>query len=244
MNFINFMNYGKLYLCPTPLSQDAVFECIPACNREIIEPLRYFIVEEIRTARRFLRKLCPDFPIDDCTFYIFNEHTCKSANWDEILQPLLDGKDAGLLSEAGLPCIADPGADVVWAAQQKNISVVPLAGASSITMALMASGLHGQSFAFLGYLPTDKTALTDKLRKIETASIQNNQTQLFIEAPYRNNQLFEILLKTCRPDTKLCIACNISCHDEYIKTKTISKWKTAPPPQLHKRPTVFALLGN
>jgi 16S rRNA (cytidine1402-2'-O)-methyltransferase len=233
----------KLYLCPTPLSEDAVFEAIPSYNKEIIEPLRYFVVEEIRSARRFLRRLCPNFPIDDCTFFIFNEHTCQSANYEEILQPLLNGNDMGLLSEAGLPCIADPGADLVRAAQRKNIQVVPLAGASSITMALMASGLYGQSFAFYGYLPTDKIALADKLRKLETLSMQNTQTQLFIEAPYRNNQLLEVMLKTCKSDTQLCIACNISGKDEYIKTQTIAQWRKTPPPQLHKKPTVFALLG-
>ena len=234
----------KLYLCPTPLIEDAAVESIPNYNKEVIESLRYFIVEEIRTARRFLRKLCPNFPIDDCTFFVLNEHNCKSANWEELLQPLLDGNDMGLLSEAGLPCIADPGSDLVWAAQQKNIQVVPLVGPSSITMALMASGLYGQSFAFHGYLPTDKTALTDKLRKLENISIQNTQTQLFMEAPYRNNQLFDILLKTCKSDTRLCIACNISSKEEYIKTKTIAQWRNAPPPQLHKKPTVFAIIHN
>jgi 16S rRNA (cytidine1402-2'-O)-methyltransferase len=234
---------GKLYLLPTPINDNDVFESVPNYNKEIIEPLRYFVVEEIRTARRFLRKLCPDFPIDDCTFFVLNEHTCQSAKWEELLQPLLNGNDMGLLSEAGLPCIADPGADFVWAAQQKNIQVVPLVGPSSITMALMASGLHGQQFAFHGYLPTDKTALADKLRKLENSSIQNNQTQLFMETPYRNNQLFDILLKTCRPDTRLCIACNISGKDEYIKTQSIAKWKNSPPPSLHKKPTVFAILG-
>jgi 16S rRNA (cytidine1402-2'-O)-methyltransferase len=233
----------KLYLLPTPLSEDAVFESIPSYNKKIIEPLRYFVVEEIRSARRFLRKLCPDFPIDDCTFFIFNEHTCKSANYEEILQPLLNGNDMGLLSEAGLPCIADPGAELVRAAQQKNIQVVPLVGPSSILMALMASGLHGQSFAFHGYLPTDKTALVDKVRKLENISAQNTQTQLFIETPYRNNQLFEILLRTCKSDTQLCIACNISGKEEYIKTQSIAQWKKSPPPQLHKKPTVFAVLG-
>jgi len=234
---------GKLYLLPTPINDNDVLESIPSYNKEIIEPLRYFVVEEIRTARRFLRKLCPNFPIDDSTFFILNEHTCQSANWEELLQPLLNGNDMGLLSEAGCPCIADPGTDLVWAAQQKDIPVVPLVGPSSITMALMASGLHGQSFAFHGYLPTDKTALMDKLRKLENSSIQNNQTQLFMETPYRNNQLFDILLKTCKPDTRLCIACNISGKDEYIKTQRIAKWKNSPAPQLHKKTTVFAFFA-
>jgi len=234
----------KLYLLPTPLSEDAVFESIPSYNKEIIEPLRYFVVEEIRTARRFLRKLCPDFPIDDCTFFIFNEHTCKSANYEEILQPLLNGNDMGLLSEAGLPCIADPGSDLVRAAQQKNIQVVPLVGPSSIFMALMASGLNGQSFAFHGYLPTDKVKLSDKIHKIEQISSLQQQTQLFIEAPYRNNQLFETLLKECNSNTYLCIACNISQKDEYIKTKSIAQWRKNSPPSLHKKPCVFAILSG
>ena len=234
---------GKLYLLPTPLSEDAVFESIPSYNKEIIEPLRYFVVEEIRSARRFLRKLCPHFPIDDCTFFILNEHSISSVNWEELLHPLLNGNDMGLLSEAGLPCIADPGSELVRIAHQKNIQIVPLVGPSSITMALMASGLYGQQFAFHGYLPTDKTALTDKIRKLENISIQLAQTQLFIEAPYRNNQLFDVLLKTCNSDTQLCIACNISGKDEYIKTQTIAQWKRAATPSLHKKPTVFVILG-
>jgi 16S rRNA (cytidine1402-2'-O)-methyltransferase len=208
-----------------------------------MDALRVFVVEELRTARRFLRKTNPDFPIDDCRFYILNEHTLSSLDLNSIVQLLKEGQDVGLISEAGLPCIADPGCDLVLAAQENEITVVPLVGPSSITMTLMASGLCGQNFAFHGYLPTYKSELTEKIRLLEQHSRRYKQTQLFIETPYRNNHLLDALLSTCQTNTFLCIACNISQDDEYIKTKTIAQWKKNPPPQLHKKPTVFALLA-
>jgi 16S rRNA (cytidine1402-2'-O)-methyltransferase len=235
---------GKLYLLPTPLGEDAVFESIPLYNKTIIDTLRIFVVEEIRTARRFLRKTSPDFPIDDCQFYILNEHTSQNIDLNPVLQHIIDGENIGIISEAGLPCVADPGSNLVALAQQKDIAIVPLAGASSITMALMASGLNGQNFAFCGYLPTDKMALNQKIHKLEQNSSSQQQTQLFIETPYRNNQLFETLLKECKPDTLLCVACNITQKDEYIKTKTIAQWIKNPSPSLHKKPTVFAILAE
>ena len=234
---------GKLYLFPSPLGEESVFETIPLHNKTIMDTVRIFVVEEIRTARRFLRKITPDFPIDDCQFYILNEHTLQNMDFTPVLQHLIDGENIGILSEAGLPCIADPGSELVALAQQKDICVVPLTGASSITLALMASGLCGQNFAFHGYLPTDKTELSHKIHKLEQTSISQQQTQLFIETPYRNNPLFETLLKECKPATKICIACNISQKEEYIKTKSVAQWKQNPPPSLHKKPTVFAVLG-
>ena len=235
---------GKLYLLPTPIGDNDVFESIPLYNKTIIDSIRVFAVEEIRTARRFLRKISPDFPIDDCRFYILNEHTLQNIDLNAVLQFAIDGQDIGLISEAGLPCVADPGSSLVLSAQQKNITVVPLAGPSSITMTLMASGLCGQNFAFHGYLPTDKMELVNKIRKLEQISNSQQQTQLFIEAPYRNNQLFETLLKECKPNTYICIACNISQKDEYIKTKTVVQWKKDYPPSLHKKPCVFALFAE
>ena len=232
---------GKLYLLPTPIGENDVFESIPLYNKTVIDSLRIFVVEEIRTARRFLRKISSNFPIDDCQFYILNEHTSQKIDLSPVLQHLINGENIGIISEAGLPCIADPGSELVALAQQKEITVVPLVGPSSITLALMASGLCGQNFAFHGYLPTDKTELSHKIRQLEQISISQNQTQLFMEAPYRNNQLFEMLLKECKPSTYLCIACNINQKDEYIKTKTIAQWKKTPPPSLHKKPTVFAV---
>ena len=232
---------GKLYLLPTPIGDGDVFEVIPLYNKTIIDSLRIFVVEEIRTARRFLRKISPDFPIDDCQFYILNEHTSQNIDLNPVLQHVIDGKNIGIISEAGLPCIADPGSELVAAAHQKDIAVVPLTGPSSIAMTLMASGFCGQNFAFHGYLPTNKTELRHKIHQLEQNSQQ--QTQLFIEAPYRNNQLFDMLLKECKSGTKLCIACNITQKDEYIKTKTISQWRKNPPPPLHKKPSVFAVGG-
>jgi 16S rRNA (cytidine1402-2'-O)-methyltransferase len=235
---------GKLYLLPTPIGDNNVFESIPSYNKTIIDSLRIFVVEEIRTARRFLRKITPDFPIDDCRFYILNEHTLSSVDLSQILQFAMEGQSIGVISEAGLPCIADPGSELVSLAQKNDIRVVPLTGPSSITMTLMASGLCGQNFAFHGYLPTNRTELIDKIRKLEQHSRSYRQTQLFIETPYRNNQLFDALLTACKADTLLCIACNITQSDEYIKTKTIVLWKKTPPPLLHKKPTVFALLAE
>jgi 16S rRNA (cytidine1402-2'-O)-methyltransferase len=235
-------NMGKLYLLPAPIGDNPVFESIPSYNKTIIDGLRIFVVEEIRTARRFLRKISPDFPIDDCRFYVLNEHTLSSLDLKPILQFAIEGQNIGVISEAGLPCIADPGSELVLLAQKNDIQVVPLVGPSSITMTLMASGLCGQNFAFHGYLPTNKPELIDKIRNLEQCSRLHHQTQLFIEAPYRNNQVFEALLTACKADTFLCIASNISQSDEYIKTKTIAQWKKTPPPLLHKKPTVFALL--
>ena len=232
---------GKIYLIPTPLSDDNISSFVIPYNYEIIKKLRIFVVEELRTARRFLRKISPDFPIDDCQFFILNEHTIKTINFNEILKETINGNDIGLMSEAGLPCIADPGSELVAAAHTKNLTVIPLVGASSIFMALMASGLCGQKFAFHGYLPTDKIELIASIRKLEQQSRIEQQTQIFMETPYRNMQLLEILLKHCCTDTLLCIACNINGKEEYIKTKTIAQWKKYTLPQLHKKPTIFAI---
>jgi 16S rRNA (cytidine1402-2'-O)-methyltransferase len=232
---------GTLYLLPTPIGENPVFDSVPVNNKTVIDTLRIFVVEEIRTARRFLRKLNPDFPIDDCQFYVLNEHTLANIDLTPVLRFALDGHNIGLISEAGLPCIADPGSDLVLLAQQNDIRVVPLVGPSSIVMTLMASGLCGQHFAFQGYLPAHKPELIDKIHKLEQHSRLHRQTQLFIEAPYRNNQLFDTLLSVCRANTLLCVACNITQNDEYIKTKSIAQWKQTPFPKLHKKPTVFAL---
>ena len=234
---------GKLYLIPTPIDDNDVFNSIPLYNKTIIDGIRIFVVEEIRTARRFLRKISPNFPIDDCQFYILNEHTSQSIDLSSILQFAIDGNDIGLVSEAGMPCVADPGSNLVLLAQQKNIKIIPLSGPSSITMTLMASGLCGQNFAFNGYLPTDKSELINKIRKLEQYSSSQHQTQLFIETPYRNNQLFETLLKECKSNTYICIACNISQEDGYIKTKTVAEWKKNLPDSLHKKLCVFAVLA-
>jgi 16S rRNA (cytidine1402-2'-O)-methyltransferase len=233
------MQKGKLYLIPSTIGESPVNRVIPSYNVEIINKIDTFIVEEVRTARRFLKKAGIIKPIDDLTFLILNEHT----KFEEILNYLEvidNGNNIGLLSEAGVPCIADPGADIVKIAQEKNIDIIPLVGPSSILMSLMASGFNGQNFAFLGYLPIDKKMRSDKIKEIERNIYQNDQTQIFIEAPYRNNQLIEALMSTCRNDTMLCVACDISLEKESIKSKSIAYWKKTKF-DYHKKATVFLL---
>lgn len=240
INLTNTHTYGKLYLVPTPLSDGDIDIYLPPLNKHIINDIRFFVVEELRTARRFLRKLSPTFPIDSCDFQLLNEHT-PLINLDDLLLPLLQGNNMALLSEAGLPCVADPGSELVIKAQQKNINIIPLVGASSIFMALMASGLSGQNFAFCGYLPTDKQKLTSKIQSMEIHSYKHQQAQIFMEAPYRNNQLLNSVLQNCGGNTYLCIAANITSTNEYIVTKTITEWKKSNLPNLHKQPTIFVL---
>lgn len=228
-----------LYLIPVTLGETSHEQVLPAYNREVILPLRHFIVENIRTARRFLKKTDPAIVIDDLTFYELNKHTTP----EEVtgyLAPLAKGESVGVISEAGCPAIADPGADVVAMAQRQGYRVVPLVGPSSILMALMASGFNGQSFAFHGYLPIDGNERTQMIKKLEGRVYGENQTQLFIETPYRNNKLAEELLRTCRPGSRLCIASNITCEDESIRTRTIKEWQ-GKLPDMNKKPTIFLL---
>lgn len=232
---------GKLFLLPTPLGENAPMEVIPIYNTEIIRGLRIFVVEQLRTARRFLRKIDPQFPIDEAIFVELNEHTIENFDYNAVIQYLLKGKDVGLLSEAGLPCVADPGNAMVALAHEKNIEVCPLVGPSSLMLALMASGMNGQNFVFHGYLPREKDKLKEKIVAMENISIKYHQTQIFIEAPYRNVQLFDLLLNTCRPDTLLCIATNISLETQTIKTLSVSQWKKYKNIDIHKKPTVFIL---
>ena len=177
----------------------------------------------------------------ELALHLLNEHTEDKALPD-LLKTLLAGKDVGLMSDAGCPGVADPGAKLVALAHQKGIRVVPLVGPSSILLALMASGLNGQQFAFLGYLPVDKTERNQKLKEIEKRAQTHNETQIFIETPYRNQHMLEALLSTCHANTRLCIASQVSLADEFIVTKSISGWKQSAPPDLHKKPTVFLLL--
>lgn len=228
-----------LYLIPVTLGETSHEQVLPAYNREVILTLRHFIVENIRTARRFLKKTDPAIVIDDLTFYELNKHTTP----EEVtgyLAPLAKGESVGIISEAGCPAIADPGADVVAMAQRQGYRVVPLVGPSSILMALMASGFNGQSFAFHGYLPIDGNERTQMIKKLEGRVYGENQTQLFIETPYRNNKLAEELLRTCRPGSRLCIASNITCEDESIRTRTIKEWQ-GKLPDMNKKPTIFLL---
>jgi len=230
---------ASLFLIPTILGDTTISKVLPDYNKTVILSVKHFIVENIRTARRFLKKTEPSIDIDTLTFFTLNKHTSKESIAG-FLKPIEEGYSVGIISEAGCPAIADPGAEVVALAHQKNIQVIPLVGPSSILLALMASGFNGQSFAFHGYLPIDNEQRIKTLKMLEQRIYSESQTQLFIETPYRNNKLFDDILKTCKPATKLCIAADITLDSEYIKTLSISDWKKHKP-DLSKRPSIFAL---
>lgn len=221
------------------LGETSIEKVIPSYNTGIISELKFFIVENIRTARRFLKKCNPEIDIDELIFLELNKHTDKK-DISGFLDPMKRGVSIGVMSEAGCPGVADPGADVVAIAQQKGYKVVPLVGPSSILMAVMASGFNGQSFAFHGYLPIDSNERINKLKQLETICYKEDQTQLFIETPYRNMKLAEDILEHCKPQTQLCIATNISCEDEQIITKSVKAWK-GNLPDLNKKPTIFLI---
>ena len=230
---------AKLFLIPNVLSEGNWQNVLPAQIHPILTNTKYFIVENIRTARRFMKQVNREINIDECTFYELNKRT-KSSELPGFLKPLGQGFDVGVISEAGCPGVADPGADVVRIAHQKGYNVVPIVGPSSILLALMASGLNGQNFAFVGYLPVKPNERVKEIAALEKRIKNNKQTQIFIETPYRNNQLISDLLKTCSPTTLLCIAANITGENEFIATKTIQQWKTKVP-DLHKQPVIFLL---
>lgn len=228
-----------LYLLPVTLGDTLLDKVLPSYNLEVIAHIRHFIVEDVRSARRFLKKVNKEFDIDSMTFYPLNKHT-SPADISGYLKPLQEGKPMGVISEAGCPAVADPGADVVAIAQQKNLKVVPLVGPSSIILSVMASGFNGQSFSFNGYLPIEAGERAKKLKQLEQRVYTEQQTQLFIETPYRNNRLMEDILHHCRPQTKLCIAANITCEDQYIKTQSVKNWQ-GHLPDLSKTPCIFLL---
>ncbi|HCO66899.1 MAG TPA: SAM-dependent methyltransferase [Dysgonomonas sp.] len=230
---------GSLYLIPVTLGDTPHNKVIPEENREIVGTIKYFIVENIRTARRFLKKAEPAINIDDLTFFELNKHTDKT-QIDTYLKPICDGQNIGLMSEAGVPAIADPGADVVAIAQRNGYKVIPLVGPSSILLSLMASGFNGQSFAFNGYLPIDANERIRKIKQMENRIFHEDQTQIFIETPYRNEKLVNDIIKNCSPSTKLCIAMNITCEDEYIKTMPVKNWQKHLP-DMHKKTCIFLI---
>lgn len=232
-------NKGTLYLIPTTLGESAYDQVIPSFNNTILQEIDVFIVENIKTARRFIKKTAPEKVIDDLVFYEINKRT----NLDMLptfLKPIDEGKNIGVISDAGCPGVADPGADVVALAHQKNIKVMPLVGPSSILLSLMASGFNGQSFCFNGYLPKEQKDRVRKLKDLERMAIAQKQTQLFIETPYRNQHVLTDLLANCNPNTKLCIAVDITMASEQIATKTIAEWKNTTI-DLNKRPCIFLL---
>jgi len=241
---------GKLILFPVPIGADDIDVSLPPHNMQLLASCRTFIVEELRTARRFLKKAGYPHPIGEpdkdgieTVFYELNEHTPHS-EIGGYLDAIKRGENIGLLSEAGLPCVADPGAMITRAAQHLGIEIVPLVGPSSLMMALMASGFNGQNFAFVGYLPVDRSRRASAIRHLEERMIREHQTQLFIEAPYRNNQMLEALATTLKPQTLVCVATDLTLPTQMIRTKPCSKWKTERAKvDLHKRNTVF-LIGQ
>lgn len=230
-----------LYLIPTPLGENDFSAIFPHLNEEIINTIDDFIVEDLRSGRRFLKKAGMRKPIDELNFNLLNEHT-KNVNLKQFLQPCLEGKNVGLMSDAGTPCVADPGNIVVTEAHRLGIPVVPLVGPNSIILSLMASGLNGQSFAFNGYLPVDRGQREQTLRFIEGLIMKNNQTQIFIETPYRNHHMIESILQVCNPATRLCVAADVATPQQTIISQSVSKWKKTQY-DFQKRPAVF-LLGR
>ncbi len=228
-----------LYLFPSSLGETSIENYLPAENIRLISEIKFFIVEDLRTARRFLKKCNSQIDIDSLTFYELNKHTDKN-NLIDFLTPLKVGNNMGLLSEAGCPAVADPGADIVAIVQQMNFRVVPLVGPSSILLALMGSGFNGQSFAFHGYLPVQPNERSQKIRQLENRMYGEDQTQIFIETPYRNNKLLADLVAVCRAETKLCVAADLTTSSEYIRTLKVSEWKKQLP-DLNKRPAIFLI---
>ena len=236
------MTNGTLYLIPVPLGPVTPESSLPASVVEQVRPLTHFVVENAKSARAFLKAVGTDQALQALQLEELNEHTRPEA-LDRLLAPLRAGLDVGLLSEAGCPAVADPGANLVALAQQENIRVVPLIGPSSLLLALMASGLNGQCFAFHGYLPAKELERAKTLRELESESRKRRQTQIFIETPYRNRQLYESILQICQTGTRLTVATDLSLHGESVLTRTIQQWKKQTPPEFERRPTVFLLLA-
>ncbi len=231
--------FGKLYLLPVPITEGNENKFIPNYNFEIVKNLTHFIAEDAKTARRFLKYF--SYPkIENAQIVELNQHT-KQFAIAELITPLLNGYDVGLMSDAGCPAIADPGAEVVQLAHQKNIIVVPLVGPSSIVLSIMASGFTGQNFAFVGYLPIEKEAKLKRLKELEQLVLKTNQAQFFIETPYRNVHFFEMLLHSLSPQTMLFMGVNITSPNQLLITKTIADWRKTPTLDLNKIPAVFGI---
>lgn len=233
------MSKGTLFLIPVPLADEVGLKSFTPFLREKINQISEYIVENEKTARKFLKEAGLKTPQADLTLHDYGKHQ-RGGSLSYFFGGLEAGKDVGLMSEAGCPGVADPGADIVAEAHKRGVKVVPLVGPSSILLALMASGFDGQRFAFHGYLPIDKVERSRKIKELETLSASNQQTQIFMEAPFRNNSLLDEVLKSAHLKTQLCIAVNLTAEDEMIATKTIAEWKTQQP-DLHKKPTIFLL---
>lgn len=231
-----------LYLIPVTLGDTPVAQVLPLYNTEVVQQLRHFFVENLRSARRFLRSMDSAFPIDDCTFYEMGKHADERL-FAQQLAPLRAGQPMGVISEAGCPAVADPGAEIVRIAHQMGLRVVPLAGPSSMIMAVMASGLGGQSFAFNGYLPVGDAERAKRIKALESRALSEGQTQFFIETPFRNRKMLAALLATLRPATRLGIAAGITTEQELIRTATVQEWRRQPLPDLNGIPAIF-LIGR
>ncbi|WP_438962707.1 SAM-dependent methyltransferase [Nonlabens sp.] len=231
---------GKLYLIPVTLGDISPFEVLPLSVKKVIEKINHYVVENEKTARRFIKSVVPSKPQPDLVLFSINKYT-DVTEIPSFLNPCLEGHDMGVMSEAGVPGVADPGADLIRIAHEKGIEVIPLVGPSSILMAIMASGLNGQNFAFNGYLPIDKMERRKRIKELEARSFNEQQSQLFIETPYRNNKMMEELLLQLHSETEICIACDITLPTEFIKTMSVNLWKKQVP-DLHKRPAIFIIL--
>ena len=236
------MNSGTLYLIPTILADDTAGQVLPAQVPMQVAALSYFLVENARTARRFIKSVAPQQVIEELRISVIDKDSTP-AQIQAALQPVLAGQDAGVISEAGCPGIADPGAELARAAHQLGLRVVPLVGPSSLLLALMASGLNGQSFTFHGYLPIERARRSAAIKQLERLALAQHQTQLFIETPYRNMALLEDLLAQLNGSTRLCIAASLTGENEYIRTNTIAGWRKTGLPNIHKQPAVF-LVGS
>lgn len=233
------MTLGSLYLIPVPLADQAAAKSFTPYLVDTINQIDEYIVESSKTARKFLKEAGLKIPQNELVIHDYGKHN-RDGNIRDFFKGLLSGKNVGLMSEAGCPGVADPGADIVALAHELGVKVIPLVGPSSILLALMASGFSGQSFTFHGYLPIDKVQRMNKIKELETLAERHSQTQLFIETPFRNNAMLEEIIKSCKPETKLCIACDLTAETEFVQTKRIREWKHNVP-DLHKRPAIFLL---
>ncbi|WP_299365828.1 SAM-dependent methyltransferase [Winogradskyella sp.] len=230
---------GSLYLIPTRLGDNPPLEVLPISIKKVIEDINYYIVENEKTARRFIKRVSPNKSQSSLELSVLNKYTTEGER-NTYLNPCLEGESIGLLSEAGCPAIADPGSDIVGLAHQLNIRVIPLVGPSSIILGLMASGMNGQSFSFNGYLPIDKGERKAKLKALEKISAEHNQAQIFIETPYRNMKMIDDMARVLHPQTRVCVACDLTLPTEFIKTMPASEWKTNEE-DLQKRPAIFII---
>lgn len=236
------MQKGRLYLIPVPLAEGAENSSYTLIHHDIINSIDEYVVENEKTARRFLKSAGLTISQHDLIIHDYGKHTREKMDYNHVFANVLKGKDLGLMSEAGCPGVADPGADIVAEAHKRGIRVIPMVGPSSILLALMASGFNGQKFTFHGYLPIDKTDRSKRIKDLESQSMRDKSTQIFIETPFRNNQLLVELLRIAKPSTKLCIAANLTGEDEFIQTRTVGAWKNITV-DLHKIPAIFLLFA-